>query len=217
MEIYSLNEIEGMGKRAAKGAGLHWGLAEEAGKATRWLAQRGLPGPELLAVSLSQVDGVKYEDLIPQSVDNLWRAKSGNLCPLMTGSILCDFANQFAHRSNVVFGSIAYPLLLAPYVAAVSKLTGMSQQLSWEGVTISFSPDAVLFEGDLENLMSMRATSAICQNTKQSKWTKMEHKKGRAVPSEIWTKLNAFAYRTYAPATEASRLSGAGAGVSDND
>ena len=29
--------------------------------------------------------------------------------------------------------------------------------------------------------------------------------------------LNAFAHRTYAPATEASRLKGAGAGLSDND
>ncbi|MFV1875593.1 hypothetical protein [Nioella sp.] len=29
--------------------------------------------------------------------------------------------------------------------------------------------------------------------------------------------LNAFAHRTYAPATEESRLAGAGAGLTDND
>ena len=32
---FSLNEIEAMGRRAARGAGLHWGIAEEAGKAVR--------------------------------------------------------------------------------------------------------------------------------------------------------------------------------------
>jgi hypothetical protein len=32
----SLNEIEAMAKRAVRGAGLAWGLAEEAGKALRW-------------------------------------------------------------------------------------------------------------------------------------------------------------------------------------
>ena len=35
---YSLYEIEVTGKRAARGSGFSWGLAEEAGKATRWLS-----------------------------------------------------------------------------------------------------------------------------------------------------------------------------------
>ncbi|NND22495.1 MAG: DUF3726 domain-containing protein, partial [Silicimonas sp.] len=34
---YSLNEVEATAKKAARGAGYPWGLAEEAAKATRWL------------------------------------------------------------------------------------------------------------------------------------------------------------------------------------
>ena len=34
----SMNEVESMAKTAARGAGYSWGLAEEAGKATRWLS-----------------------------------------------------------------------------------------------------------------------------------------------------------------------------------
>jgi hypothetical protein len=34
---------------------------------------------------------------------------------------------------------------------------------------------------------------------------------------EIWEALGRFAHRTYVPATEASRLKGAGAGLTDND
>ena len=41
---YSLNAVESTAKRAARGAGYPWGLAEEAGKATRWLSHQGLEG-----------------------------------------------------------------------------------------------------------------------------------------------------------------------------
>ena len=40
---------------------------------------------------------------------------------------------------------------------------------------------------------------------------------GRAIAAETWSRLGAFAQRTFAPATEASRLAGAGAGLQDND
>ena len=40
----------------------------------------------------------------------------------------------------------------------------------------------------------------------------------RGYPAEkTWQTLNLYAARTYAPATEESRLKGAGAGLSDND
>ena len=37
------------------------------------------------------------------------------------------------------------------------------------------------------------------------------------IAGEIWEALGRFAHRTYVPATEASRLKGAGAGLTDND
>jgi hypothetical protein len=37
------------------------------------------------------------------------------------------------------------------------------------------------------------------------------------IGDEIWEALSAFAHRTYVPASEASRLKGAGAGLTDND
>lgn len=39
----------------------------------------------------------------------------------------------------------------------------------------------------------------------------------RHVPEDIWDWLNSLAARTYVPASESSRLSGAGAGLTDND
>jgi len=37
------------------------------------------------------------------------------------------------------------------------------------------------------------------------------------VSAESWQRLSTFAHRTFAPATDASRLRGAGPGLSDND
>ena len=37
----SLNEVEATAKKATRGAGYPWGLAEEAGKAVRWLCGAG--------------------------------------------------------------------------------------------------------------------------------------------------------------------------------
>lgn len=37
------------------------------------------------------------------------------------------------------------------------------------------------------------------------------------IPATLWSQLNVFAKRTYVPASEASRLAGAGAGLIDND
>ena len=37
------------------------------------------------------------------------------------------------------------------------------------------------------------------------------------IADEIWEALSAFAHRTYVPASESSRLKGAGAGLTDND
>ena len=83
---YSLNEIEALSKKAARGAGLSWGMSEEAAKATRWLVSHGLPAARLLADLLNQTDRVDRGGLAPVSFDGVWQAKSGQLCPLASGA-----------------------------------------------------------------------------------------------------------------------------------
>jgi hypothetical protein len=88
--VCSLNEVEMYGRRAARGAGMCWGLAEEAGKAARWLAERGLPGVPLLAGLLTSNEGRRYESMAPVIVAGHWRAADGNLCPVCSGAALRD-------------------------------------------------------------------------------------------------------------------------------
>lgn len=214
---FSLNEIEAMGKRAARGAGLPWGLAEEAGKAARWLTARGLPGPEQLAEILTRNDGKNYDELAPVSAEGIWQAPSGRLCPLAAGAALCDRAAEIAAGQEIEFGPTAQPLLLAPYAAGAAKLAGAAVELSWAGTVLVFTPDGVSIEGERAAMTSRSADSVRCRRAENAEVASPASATGRMVDAETWSRLNAFAQRTFAPATEASRLVGAGAGLVDSD
>ena len=215
---FSLNEIEATGKRAARGAGLDWGIAEEAGKAARWLTAHGLPGPELLAGLLTRNDGKGYDELAPVSVDGVWEAQTGCLCPLIAGAALSDRAAEVAAGREVEFGPIAFPLLLAPYAASGAVSRGAAIELSWSGATLTISPDdGLAVEGKMAAVAARTADCVLCRPARKDPITRPAGEPGRAVDAGSWSRLDAFARRTLAPVTEASRLAGAGAGLTDND
>lgn len=214
---YSLNEIEAMGRRAARGAGFHWGLAEESGKAARWLVAHGFAGVEELAEVLTRNDGKGYDELMPIEEDGVWRARSGSLCPLVAGPVLCDRAKEVAAGREIVLGPTAQPLMLAPYAAGAAQLTGATVALSWEGVLLLLAPQGISIEGT-ENAVATRSVTGVrCRCSEQPLAAPSAGQRGRDVDAESWSRLSAFAHRTLAPATEASRLAGAGAGLVDND
>jgi len=212
---WSLNEIEGLARKATRGAGLSWGLAEDAGRATRWLCAMGLPGADELASVLTEIDGVAYTEIAPQSLGNPWRAPGGTLCPLVAGACLTDMAGALADGEPITLGRTAHPLLLYPYLAAAADMTGTSLALEWDGTTITRA-DATSFldsDGpDTEVAEKVRAGIAGAPTGRPAR---------RAWRGEISADtaqiLQGLAHRTYAPETEQSRLAGAGAGLTDND
>ncbi len=213
---FSLNEIASMGKRAARGAGYSWGLAEEAGKAARWLAAHDLPGPELLAELLIRNDGRAYEDLAPTIGDGHWKAGADLLCPIITGAALCDRASEISSGGKFELAAVAMPLLLAPFGAGVAELTGTPVRLSWADMELTLTAEGIAIKGS-PAASARRADNVRCEAMDKAGPVQAGKTEGRTVDAETWTRLAAFAHRTYAPATEASRLAGAGAGLSDND
>jgi len=214
---FALNEIEVMGKRAARGAGLPWGLAEEAGKATRWLAGHDLPGPEMLLDILDQNDGKTPGEGAPVSVGEIWRAPSGRLCPLVTGAALCDRAAEISNGREVVCGPILQPLMLAPFLAGAAKLSGAEFELSWDDIVMFIGPrDASLLTHHADPAAGS-TEFLCCRRAKKPASEPLKRAARRSVDAATWRRLNDFAVRTFAPATEASRLAGAGAGLTDND
>jgi len=88
----SLNQVEHTARKAARAAGYAWGLADEVGRALRWLHAYRLPGASMLAAHLDCVGGDDGggKFMGPESLTGVWRAAAGVLDPLLTGASLAD-------------------------------------------------------------------------------------------------------------------------------
>ncbi|PWE33864.1 DUF3726 domain-containing protein [Maritimibacter sp. 55A14] len=214
----SLSEIETLGKRAARGAGLSWGLAEEAGRAARWLSAHGLPGVESLAALLERNDGVSYGALAPVCLETGWRPAGAVICPLVAGAALADRAAAVAGGAVAGIGPVACPVLLAPAAAGVAAATGATLDLAWDNLRLTVGPDAVWLEaGKAARLARPEAAEVRIRIVAEGHGTPCPAGQRPEVTGAEWARLARLAHRTYAPATDASRLAGAGAGLSDND
>ena len=196
---WSLGEIRSLSIKAARGAGMDWGIAEEAGFAVHWLEAHGLNGTRALAQYLSFVQNHKNFD--------------DENCPLKLGCLVSD-TGSWAVLSDK---STPEPVLLVPFIASV--LGDESVELEWENNSIVVHHDGVSND-EIESLTSKSEDLPCPLIIKASSSPKpLFNTKNRVLDDarsyvEI---LNRFAHKTYAPATAASRLAGAGAGLNDND
>ena len=213
----SLNEIETHAKRAARGAGLSWGMAEEAGRATRWLAAHGLSGPEVLSDVLAQSDQRSLHRVSPPTLGGEWRAPEGDLCPFSAGTALNDCANRLTTGQSVKMGNVAGPLLVVPFAAWAAIHLAAPVQIHWRNCRIVTDGEWIWTDDPDQEIDARRTPALTCHLANAHKETATRPNFRGDVAPEIWEKLDAFAQRTYAPATAASRLLGAGTGLSDND
>ncbi len=207
----SMNEIEATARKAARGAGYTWGLAEEAGKATRWLCSNGVDGCGALAGLLGRIDGKDLAVWSPQIKGEIWSAQGGTLCPLVTGAALSDRAHEIGAR-GVVLDAVEAPIILAPFAALLAAEFKRPVEIHVGDMVLCTDGTFLSFEGTPPRVASgaqicvggtVNAPNKTCQRA--------------VVDPKDWATLSAFAHRTYAPATEESRLKGAGTGLSDSD
>ena len=209
---YSLNEIEAMAKKAARGAGYDWGPSEEAGKAVRWLESHGLPGAAALVghLNIGNIDGP------PMSLHGEWRSSTGVLCPLTGGAALNDCADGLAGGYIQRMENVDHPLLILPFAAWSALHINAQVSVIWQGVHATTDGYRLRFEVEDADPNPATAKALTCQKTKASGQMNTPALRGD-ISGDTWKELGTFAHRTYAPASEESRLLGAGAGVTDND
>jgi Protein of unknown function (DUF3726) len=198
----SLNEVEMTVLKAVRGAGRPWGLAEEAGRAARWLARRGLPWLRPLAEGL-----LHWDDSEPDTL----REFAG----LMDGTVTVPAA-----PGELKYARLPAPILLGPAVSRIAAHTGHHHLFQWAGATLSFGLDGSVILGGLELGLDL----SVGQNVTISRASCAM--RGRDCPAQclgsdanddLWMRLEVSAARTYVPESELSRLKGAGAGLTDND
>ena len=209
--VLSSNEIDAMAKKAAKGAGMAWGIASDAGRATRWLADHGLRGPELLADLLDWRDGRTHAEVAPPDVGLSWADHPAALDPVVVGTVCADLAGRLA-SGRAELGRVRPPLLLGFALSVAAARTGTALVARWADAALGVTADGASAQG------SLLATEALVtvEPGRLDGARLAAPAAGWSVDPAAWARLEAFAHRTYAPDTEASRLRGAGAGLIDD-
>ena len=206
---WSIGEIGALATKAARGSGLDWGLAEEAGYAVKWLHRRELPGVTALCRYLSW----RYDGNIMSWPDET--GIYGHYCPIAIGAAYSDGA--FGDEAK--FSRIKTPLLLIPFVAI--RVAEKPLEINIGSSRFYLAKDQI---GYTNNKAAILGDTAACQISMASSSvpniTITNVSDFPRVPSTATacvSVLENFAKNTYAPATEESRLAGAGAGLNDND
>ena len=212
--LLSRNEIETLCLKAARGAGMDWGLAEEAGIAAGWLAVRGIDGAGALLAHLQ-----RPVPCIIAVRDRHWQATGGAaLCPILLGAALDDHAALEAGpwSAPITIKAVSHPILLVPFLARAAQIRVKSLGLAWSGGVAKIlasgevEPTALAALSGLEvTALSLSATSDTARHTAIETAI-------ASLSAATLAGLNTLALRTTVPASDTSRR-GAGAAASDND
>ncbi|WP_170984285.1 DUF3726 domain-containing protein [Rhodoligotrophos defluvii] len=193
----SMNEVEMTAYKAARGAGLPWGIAEDVGRAARWLARTGFDWSTAL-LSVLATTGMSEP------------ATS----PFLLGTAVADQINGGEDVGRVISRpNVLRPVWLVPLITVATggsmpvrivigaELVAINREKVWATAPIDrVAPIAsayVLIQAGLPEL------SALPHH-----WDP-QHTRS-LISAENHTQLEALVYRTYVPTSEKSRLRGAG-------
>ncbi len=227
----SLNQVEQGARKAVRGAGLDWGLAEEAGRAIRWLESVDLHGVHQLARHLGEVAHSEITDLRIKPQSGVWHALKGKTSPLLAGPSIADWINggsfdssgHGGHGSNqiLVIGDVEFPMLCAGYAGVATAYSEKWLRMTWGDIKVFCGPDGLGFSGNRGTLETTEAKILEAQFMEPDQLVMKIFWRASGHPCSViqkdWEIVEMYAHRTYVESTEASRIAGAGAGLQDND
>lgn len=215
----SCNEIETLCVKAARGAGMSWGMAEEAGFAAGWLAKHGLDGPGALLAQLNIAENRPWRDICPIVEKDAFRSASGGLlCPVALGAALCDHARLMdtaTPERPLQIGPVGQPVLLLPFLADMSRLRDVPIQLDWPHGRLTIGTEGEI-SGEIAQFAQLARITATLSFIPTASTPPSRTSEPPFVGQAILAGLNAYALRTTVPASAASRAD-AGAETGDND
>ena len=208
--MFSLNEISATFRKAAVGNGFDVGRAQDIAAAGCWLVSKGRDGAGAVLQAIEAGPQPINFDGENSHFQNVHVASCG-----LAAVDIVEGSECFV----VSFDPLDVPELLLGFVGVASGANGNDYTLAFGskgGVLLCVEPDTSLdeFFGDKAATMAIwtiRQGVVISQDDQTSQGD------GHRIDLDTWVKLLDFAHKTYVPASDASRLSGAGAGLVDND
>lgn len=189
----SYNEILNTARKAASGAGLAFGVAEEIGQAAVWLSRHGLDG---LRIVIDAVD-------VP------------GCAQVLNGLSVIDLLQAHEDPPAREIDTGACALLILGLAGAAEATTGIRFAVRTGPSTMA------LRNADKTGLLALQHAPVITlerlTGTGSDEPVHARMPRPPATDLATFNAASALAAKTYVPASEASRLTGAGAGTSDND
>ena len=201
----TLSEIDTTSKRAARGAGFSWGIAEEVGKNMRLLELYGLPGIKNLNKFLKDYKEKQFQKITLISETNY--ASKNPFCPITLGTNFIDQVNLLDKKSNIQISNLAFPILFIPFVSRASEIVGKKIFLKVDDKEFLFNLNQSIYSNYLKN--------EILENCNNINISFLEN--NNSFNEDEWKELYKLSEDTFVEETESLKIGAAGAGLTDND
>ena len=196
----SLNEVEVLASKVARGAGYSWGLADDVGKCARKLAVAALPWAEALKALVADAP-----------IRGAASQAGQDLCPIRTGAMLAD-ERAIDPSRPLRISRVVSPL----WLAAFATLPGgpASAGISWGAAKVNVRGGLIEIAcGD--DLLAGRADVALGPAFSDADPRPVKTR-GFVNANILWS-LESIAARIYVAASETSRAKGAGGARIDDE
>ena len=200
----SFSEIDTVVKRATKGVGFNWGVAEEVGKNIKLLEMFGLPGLKNLNDYFNSLKSKKFQNLTFISNHNQSKIP---YCPIISGISFLDQVNELKELINIKIENMSYPILFLPFLSRASEISGKKIYVKFDQYEILLNLNVNIFSNGFSKDFSNHANNVeIKFLDNQDNFTDTE-----------WNSLYKLAENTFVEESDSLKQSGAGAGLTDND
>jgi hypothetical protein len=218
MNNYSNKELRAFATRAARGAYMPWGLAEEAAASVAWLERHGIDVVRAYVALLDANDGTDPAELAP----DLGRDKTGQpakarICPIMAGSYVSDLRGTNLTDGPLEIENMNAPILLVPFLVWVARDLGCSLSVQWGRVHVLVSGEGIeVVTGSDDLAVTMPQDVAISVSSDTPKLSGIVRPR-TDITDQDRMELERFFHRTLLPESETSKSSGAGGNRIDDE
>ena len=201
----SLSEIDTVSKRATRGAGFDWGIAEEVGKNIRMLEMLGIAGIKNLNHYYKIKVKKNFEKISLIEKEN--KSKKLEYCPIIAGVSFLDQVRSLENLSEIKFENIAFPILFLPFVSRASEIVGRKILLTVDNRTFLLNYNTSIYSNSLNEGVTTIGNNVV---------VKFLENLDTFAESE-WKELYALSEETFVEENDSLKQGAAGAGLTDND
>ena len=201
----TLSEIDTTSKRAARGAGFPWGIAEEVGKNMRLLELFGLSGIKNLNKYLKDYKKKQFQKIT--LISDINEANKYPFCPIILGTNFIDQVNLLDKKNSIKIINVAFPILFLPFVSRASEIIGKKIFLKIDENEFLLNLNQSIYSNYLKN--------EIFENCNSISINFIEN--NNSFNENEWKELYKLSEDTFVEETESLKIGAAGAGLTDND